>query len=317
MLLKYIVFLLVIFTLSNAQKDSKFSGKGKYGGRGRQKSSLQSSSSKNSSAFSNSKDRQLINKIINGSSGTKAQYPFIVQLFERSNSSTPFAYSCTGSLISNQWVLTAAHCVTDKKRNFLSPPNFRVAAGNAQLVKGSDINSLYQVSSMGAFGYKANPSLDLALIKLKTTVPASVSTPARFYTGPVTPSLPVTVAGFGVTKFGTSIPSDVLLQTRVNISQSSNCSIFNNDWKSNTGPQVCQESYNGHDSCQGDSGGPLVTTVGGQNVIVGITNDGGNKDPRATNGCGYNVIAYYARLGYYASGISKVIGVPLSTLVAT
>ncbi|PVU90957.1 hypothetical protein BB560_006163 [Smittium megazygosporum] len=317
MLLNYIVLLLAIFTLSNAQGDSKVSGKGKYRGRGGQQSSLQSNSSKNSTAFSNSKDRQLINKIINGSSATKAQYPFIVQLFTRSSSATPFAFSCTGSLISNQWVLTAAHCVTDSNRNFYNPSNFRVAAGNTQLIQGSAINSQYQVASMGTFGYKANPSLDLALLKLKTTVPASISTPARFYTGPAVPSLPVTVAGFGVTKFGSSVPSNVLLQTRVDISQSSNCSAFNSDWTSNTGPQLCQESYNGDDSCQGDSGGPLVTNVGGQNVIVGITNDGGNKDPRAASGCGYNIIAYYARLGYYASAISKVIGVPLSTLTVS
>ncbi|PVU89305.1 hypothetical protein BB560_006305 [Smittium megazygosporum] len=256
------------------------------------------------------------NKIINGVAATRIQYPFITQLFYRESESFGFSFSCTASLISDQWVLTAAHCLSNSKRELKNPANFRVAVGKPQLVTGDDIEKQYTVTTIGTFGYKGKSFLDLGLMKLGNPVPSSEATPARIYVSPVQTGLPVTVAGFGVTEYGSSVPSSVLLQTKVDISESSNCSTMNKNWESNTGPQLCQESYNGDDSCQGDSGGPLVTNIDGENVIVGVTNSGGNKDKNSKNLCGYNVIAYYARLGYYASAISKVIGVPLSTLAA-
>lgn len=51
--------------------------------------------------------------IIQGHDAVRGQFPFYAYLDVKS--STEFA-TCGGSLISNQWIVTAGHCIEDAKR---------------------------------------------------------------------------------------------------------------------------------------------------------------------------------------------------------
>ncbi|OMH79782.1 Tryptase [Zancudomyces culisetae] len=146
-------------------------------------------------------------------------------------------------------------------------------------------------------------------MSLEKPVPSSVATPIKIYLFRVYNKLLVTVAGWGVTKAGSVTPSNTLLKTVVNIFSSSNCTKYNPNWTTNYGARLCQESYNGNDSCQGDSGGPQVTLYGGEQVLVGVKSKGRNKNPKFTNKCGKNNIAYYTRVGYFLNFISNETGV--------
>ncbi|PVV05149.1 hypothetical protein BB560_000335 [Smittium megazygosporum] len=311
MIIKYIVLILAIFNFANVYSLPNNRGKGK------QDSPFDTIRMINSSTFSEPDSLELTERIINGKPANITQFPFIAQIFYRNASFINFSFRCTGSLISDLWILTAAHCLTDVNRNLVSPGDFRVAVGKDELVANADANDQYRVSFIGNFGYKENATLDAGLIKLAKPVPSIVATPAKLYTSPVKKRLRVNIAGFGLTDYAKPTPSNVLLQTRVYISQSANCSGFSPGWKSNNGPQICQENYKDLSPCKGDSGGPMVTKIKGKNVIVGITSSGGNKDKNVDNPCGHNVIDYYARVGYYVNSISKTTGIPLKNFTAT
>ena len=58
-------------------------------------------------------DAELEPYIINGKQAKAGAWPWHVQLFERGD------YMCGGSLIRNNWILTAAHCTELVKYTFV------------------------------------------------------------------------------------------------------------------------------------------------------------------------------------------------------
>ncbi|PVU86815.1 hypothetical protein BB560_003915 [Smittium megazygosporum] len=256
-------------------------------------------------------DAPVIANIINGQAATLSEYPFIGQLYYSSDNKN-FKFSCTASLINPNWLVTAAHCISDQNGNTINPISYKVAVGRITLATGADLNNLIQVIQITTFGFKSSPANDLALLKLAN--PISNVTPIKVYPYIITNNLPLEVAGFGVTKSGSSVPSNILLKTSIGVSSSKNCSAYNDLWGNNSGPQFCTESYNGNDSCQGDSGGPIVAMVNSKRVIAGVTSFGMNKDSNSNVDCGENVIAYYTRVAYFLRSIAIVLGVSLESL---
>ncbi|PVU90121.1 hypothetical protein BB561_005019 [Smittium simulii] len=256
----------------------------------------------------------LVPNIIHGVPVKKSDYPFIAQIFYLYKNE--YIFWCTGSLISPNYILTAGHCITDPTRAYLKIDGVRVVVGKTDLADAKNADKFDTIKSMGTFNYKKIRQNDLALLRLSRNIPANEATPVKFYIKKITKNLKVQVAGFGETVFGSATPSRTLLQTTVDISSSKNCTKFNPEWSTNDGPQICQESYNGNDSCQGDSGGPLTTKINGINYLVGATNNGRNKNIDAKVQCGDNTIAYYARMGFFVSRISKVIKVNAKYLLA-
>ena len=65
------------------------------------------------------------NRIVGGEEAEVNEYPWMVRLF---TTSTPFFYDiCGGSLISDSWILTAAHCITPGKTTaYLGEHNSRL-----------------------------------------------------------------------------------------------------------------------------------------------------------------------------------------------
>ncbi|OMJ09020.1 Tryptase [Smittium culicis] len=253
-------------------------------------------------------------QIINGTPATKTEYPFISQIYQTTDNGNNFSFICTASLISSQYIITAAHCVYNN--NVLKPESqlyFNI--GKQNLAVSADIPSFYKATNIYVNQYLTRPQQDIAIVKLDRAVPATVATPAKIYPYKITTSLPIEVAGFGVTNVANNQVSSKLMKTSITVSESSKCSVYSTSWKLNSGPEVCVITASGNDSCQGDSGGPMVTKINGVNTLVGVTSRGQSMTPGSNVNCGANNIAYYTRAAYFVPWVSSLIGIDFRSII--
>ena len=193
------------------------------------------------------------------------KYPFMVSL--QSNSWWGSGHFCGGSLVREDWVVTAAHCVQGE-----SPSGIQVKIGlhNVNGTNGSQTRNVDQIIVHP--NYSGNSlNNDYALLHLSSPItdfePIQLCTDTNHDEEPVIS----TTMGWGATSSGGS-SSSILLEVDVPIDDScgnySNSSITNN--------MVCAGDNNGgEDSCQGDSGGPLIMTNGdGEYELIGIVSWG-------------------------------------------
>ena len=192
------------------------------------------------------------------------KYPFMVSL----QSGGWFGgHFCGGSLVREDWVVTAAHCVVGE-----SPSSIDVKIG-LHNVNGTTGNQTRDVVEIIIHPNYSNNSLnnDYALLRLDEPItnfePIQLCTDTNHDEEPVM----ATTMGWGATSSGGS-SSNFLLEVDVPIDDS--CGSYSNSEITNH--MVCAgDSNGGEDSCQGDSGGPLImTNSDGEYELIGIVSWG-------------------------------------------
>ncbi|KAG7155246.1 Plasma kallikrein-like 6, partial [Homarus americanus] len=233
-------------------------------------------------------------RIVGGTETLVNEYPWQVGVVRETDGVKNLI--CGGSIISNHWVLTAAHCIDSNA--------IEVLVGDHDFTTGTDTQDpayLYAVDRkiVHADYVEAVNGFDIAL--LHTTQPldftkygqAPVCLPpdkTRLYVGET-----ATVSGWGTTSEGGSL-SKTLQEVDVPV-------ISNNDCQKNYNPtssMLCA-GEEGKDSCQGDSGGPLVYNNNGIYELIGVVSFG--------IGCarlGY--LGVYTRVTNYVDWIQRYTG---------
>jgi len=203
---------------------------------------------------------RLDGRIVGGQPVNIEDYPYQVS-FEYYGS-----HRCGGSIISPDWVVTAAHCVAG-----ISEANVQFRAGSS--VRGTN-GTLHQAVQLIAHPLYDSFTIDYDVAVAKVTPPFEYGTGVQPIimtdTEPAAGSTSV-VSGWGTLTPGSGQLPLQLQAVEVLITNREVCNTAYDLYGGITERMICADvPGGGKDACQGDSGGPLV--VGGQ--LVGIVSWG-------------------------------------------
>ncbi|MCG8415488.1 MAG: serine protease [Pseudomonadales bacterium] len=228
-----------------------------------------------------------VSAIINGSSGSVSTYPWMVFLADAFEEQY-----CGASLISETWVLTAAHCFVNGDDQI----DLEEGAESIIVLNSDTASPLASDAEIGQVGqivihpsYNPDPAtsdnlddFDIALVELTAAVSFQ---PVQLLSGSA-PALAggteTLIMGWGTTAVGEDNqgidPSDDLLVANQQIVSVADCeNIYGDGITENMICAGAVEEGGTTDTCQGDSGGPMLVSSGSNYVQVGIVSFGGTE----------------------------------------
>ncbi|XP_019759056.1 trypsin-1 [Dendroctonus ponderosae] len=225
-------------------------------------------------------------KIVGGQEAAKSEFPWLVSITRRGN------HFCGGTLISKNYVMTAAHCLcTGSGNDHLQARSIKVTISQHDLNK--DDSEKFETTLKSVIvhpGYLCNKvKNDIAILELETAIRWTESvTPAclpaeneeKSYSG--FHNILATVAGWGWTseERGKGGRATILQKAKVQVIETQKC----REWYKAQGKktkiqesQICAgHEQGGIDACWADSGGPLMVETESQNqmMVVGVVSTG-------------------------------------------
>ncbi|EAL39889.3 AGAP005689-PA [Anopheles gambiae str. PEST] len=236
-------------------------------------------------------------RITNGQEATPGQFPFQIALISEFASGNGL---CGGSVLTRNFILTAAHCVVSGASTLASGGVAIMGAHNRNIQESTQQRIRFATSGIRRHPSYSSSTLrnDIATVRLNspmtfTTRIQPIRLPGRSdtrqfggFTG--------TVSGFGRTSDASSATSAVVRFTTNPVMTNTDCIAR---WGSTVVNQhVCLSGAGGRSSCNGDSGGPLTVQSGGT-MQIGVVSFG------SVNGCAIGMPSVYARVTFFLDWI--------------
>ncbi|XP_068182066.1 coagulation factor IXa isoform X2 [Antennarius striatus] len=238
-------------------------------------------------------------RIVGGDLVLPGEIPWQVAVVDQHSGST----FCGGSILSERWVVTAAHCLMEAQDSYI------IRVGEHDLNIHEDTEQNYQVLEEHIHPrYNASVSLynhDIALLLLKSPIAFSTTVrpicigPMAFTEFLVKESSPATVSGWGRTRF-LGLTSSSLQKVEVPYTDRTECKRSSS---SRVTPfMFCAGYYDEEkDACQGDSGGPHSNRFHDTWFLTGIVSWGEECAKEGKYGV-------YTRVSLYYRWIKHVMG---------
>ncbi|XP_066986717.1 serine proteinase stubble-like [Macrobrachium rosenbergii] len=239
-------------------------------------------------------------RIVGGQTTTVNEFPWQVGL----TSTTGTKPYCGGSIVSNQWIVTAANCV-----NGVAASSVNVVVGEHNWATTSESTVTKRILASQIIIHPSyilsSVDNDIALIKLATPITfqpdnkiAPVCLPDA---GNLYENVNAVITGWGTTTFGGIQPNEL---QKVTVPTLTNTQCRLSYGIAITANMICAGLLTGgKDTCQGDAGGPLITpgnTAQTFNVMIGVASWG--------YGCALpNYPGVYTRVTNYLSWINSYI----------
>ncbi|MDE1312503.1 trypsin-like serine protease [Vibrio aestuarianus] len=247
--------------------------------------------------------------IVNGTDTTSATYPSFASLFYQTTTQYSTRSFCGASIINDQFILTAAHCIYNEPDTMLYTvvvPQLDDAAdfpyGNIQQSRAS---AFYYLDS-----YVGTEETlwqdDIAIIKLET--PLNVTDYSSLLNVQLNDSYPLNgvyrTIGHGLIA-GNVFGSTRLQETTLDFVDHATCAAYYGSALTST--HICFDgALNGsykNSTCSGDSGGPVYWFNGFQYIQIGLTSFG----PAICGDSSQPVTSVFTELYDYQSWINRVI----------
>lgn len=209
--------------------------------------------------------------IINGDTAAPGQFPFyaLVKLVY-DNGRNGF---CGGTLINDQWILTAAHCIDNNRDDGIAVEYFDVHLGVWNSTN-NDEEGRVVLSTIQSFPHPDYSEKfvenDIALLKLDEPIVFSETIKPIDLTqrASLNPGTDVTAIGFGRRHNDDTSISQYLQYTQLAIISIEECT-KTYEFVKDRDDVVCTIGENNKAICKGDSGGPLVVIENGIPALVG------------------------------------------------
>uniref|UniRef100_A0A8C6FHG1 Peptidase S1 domain-containing protein n=1 Tax=Moschus moschiferus TaxID=68415 RepID=A0A8C6FHG1_MOSMO len=230
-----------------------------------------------------------LSRIVNGEDAVPGSWPWQVSL----QTSSGFHF-CGGSLISEDWVVTAAHCGVRK--------GHLVVAGVSDQGSEEEAGQVLRVAEVFEHPQWDPRAVrnDVALLKLAAPARLSAAVAPVCLPG-ADASFPAgslcAVTGWGKTRYNAFNTPDKLQQATLPILSNADCKEF---WGSKITDVMICAGASGISSCMGDSGGPLVCQKDGAWTLAGIVSWGSSR-------CSPFLPGVYARVSKFIPWILEVL----------
>uniref|UniRef100_A0A6E8VRS9 Peptidase S1 domain-containing protein n=1 Tax=Anopheles coluzzii TaxID=1518534 RepID=A0A6E8VRS9_ANOCL len=240
-------------------------------------------------------------RIVNGQEAVPGQFPYQIALLSN------FAAGgglCGGTIITNTFILTAAHCVVDGAGALATDGTAILGAHNRTATEPTQ-----QRIGFVRDGVFVHPSYSATLIR-NDIATVRLNSPAVFNERVQPIELPArsdsrtfagmigTASGFGRTSDALPGASDVIMYTSNPVMTNAACvSAWNIILVSDQ--NVCLDATGGRSVCNGDSGGPLTVQDGGESLEIGIASF------VSAQGCASGIPSVWVRISFYRDFIEQ------------